>query len=63
MGAPIGPVELILILVYLFFVFLFWKIFNKAGFPGWYGIFVIIPGFILIALIILAFSKWPIHKT
>lgn len=63
MFSPLGPAELLLILLSLINVFFFWRIFEKAGFPGWCSIFVIIPGLVIVVIIFLAFSKWPIHKT
>ena len=43
-------------------IWLFWKIFKKAGFPGPMGILMIIPFVNLIMLMILAFLEWPIYK-
>jgi len=40
----------------------FWRIFAKAGFPGWLGLLTIVPMVNLIALYVLAFSDWPISK-
>ena len=41
---------------------IFWKIFQKAGYPGWYFILLFIPGVNLIALFYFAFTEWPVHK-
>lgn len=48
-----------------FIVFLplcFWKIYTKAGFAGFWGLFAIIPlgAFVLIG--VLAFAKWPANQ-
>lgn len=47
------------LLVYVFLVFLFWRIFVKAGMAGPLSLLVLVPGIgPLIALCILAFGNW-----
>jgi hypothetical protein len=49
------------ILIYAFMVFVFWRIFVKAGMSGALGLLVIIPGIgWLICLCILAFGEWRV---
>ncbi len=49
------------LLVYAFFVFLFWRIFVKAGMSGALGLLALIPGLgLIIALCVLAFSDWSV---
>lgn len=49
------------IVVLAFLVFLFWRIFSKAGMSGALGLIAIIPGFgFLICLCILAFGSWRV---
>ncbi len=44
-----------------FFIFLFWRIFTKAGMSGWLSLIVLFPGFgHLIVLCILAFADWKV---
>lgn len=44
-----------------FAVFLFWRIFTKAGLSGPLALLVLVPGVgWIIALCILAFSEWPV---
>lgn len=63
MFGPIGSTELLLILfIMLIWVWPFWKIFQKAGYPGWYFFVVFIPVVNLIALFYFAFAEWPVHK-
>lgn len=38
-----------------------WRIFAKAGFSGWLGLLMVLPGANLLMLLILAFGEWPIH--
>lgn len=41
-------------------LFLFWRIFSKAGFPGALSLLLLMPGFgLLVASIILATAEWP----
>ena len=51
----ISPILILLVLP-------FWKIFSKAGFSGWWSLSVLLPIINLLAIYILAFSKWPIYK-
>ncbi len=44
----------------VFLVWLFHRIFSRAGYNGWLGLLALIPGFgVLICLCILAFDSWP----
>ncbi len=63
MLGPIGPTELLLVLfILIIWVWPFWKIFQKAGYPGWYSIVLLFPGANLIALFYFAFAEWPVHR-
>ncbi len=45
----------------VFFVYLVWRIFAKAGLPGPLGLLWLVPGIgWIIALCILAFSEWKV---
>lgn len=58
MGAAI---LLVWAVILAFLVFLFWRIFAKAGMSGALGLIAIIPGFgFLICLCILAFGTWRV---
>lgn len=46
--------------VLLFKLFLWWRVFSKAGYSGAFGLLLLAPFGTLIMLCILAFSKWPI---
>lgn len=48
--------------VFLFKLFLWWRVFSKAGYSGAFGLLLLAPFGSLIMLCILAFSKWPIAK-
>ena len=61
---PFGSLELLVLLaVMLVPLLLFWRIFDKAGFPGAYALLVLIPGAgLFLALIVLAVAEWPLHR-
>lgn len=60
MSAAMGTILMIGLAIIVVTVWLFWRIFSKAGFNGALGLLCLIPsvGF-LICIIILAFSEWP----
>ncbi|HVA29497.1 MAG TPA: hypothetical protein VNF68_15045, partial [Candidatus Baltobacteraceae bacterium] len=60
MSAMMGTVLLIALAFIAVTVWLFWRIFVKAGFNGALGLLCLIPsvGF-LICILILAFGEWP----
>jgi hypothetical protein len=68
MYAPImfvffGIFILISFVVLLFKLFLWWRIFSKAGFSGAFAFLMLVPGLgELIIICVLAFSTWPITK-
>jgi len=66
MFGGIGAQELVLLfLIFLIWVALlipYWKIFTKAGFPGWYSFSQVIPILNVIVLYFLAFTEWPVHR-
>jgi hypothetical protein len=61
MAALLPMIFLFWAVIMAFLVFLFWRIFAKAGMAGALGLLVIIPGVgWLIALCILAFGEWKV---
>ncbi len=40
----------------------FWKIFSKAGFPGWWSLTILVPLFSPFVFLYLAFARWPTHR-
>ncbi len=49
------------VLLTVFFVWLFWRIFTKAGLAGPLSLLVLVPGIgALIVICILAFSQWRV---
>ncbi len=52
---------LVWFLAYVFFVFLFWRVFTKAGMAGPLALISLIPGLgWIICFCILAFSRWRV---
>jgi hypothetical protein len=43
-------------------IFLWWRIFSKAGHSGVFSLLILAPFGTIIMLCILAFSEWPIAK-
>jgi len=59
----IGAQELLLLIIIgIFFIVPYWKIFAKAGFSGWMSLTLIVPFLNIIMLFYLAFAEWPVHK-
>ena len=56
LGMFIVAVGLILIAV------IWWRIFSKAGYPGLFGLMMLLPLVNLVLLLVLAFATWPIHR-
>jgi uncharacterized membrane protein YhaH (DUF805 family) len=55
---------IVILAVILFIIWIFWRIFEKAGFSGALALLNLVPGIgHLICLLILAFSHWPIEET
>ena len=56
----LGTSELItFILICVLIVTPVWRICEKAGFPGWYGVAIAFPLLNLVLLYYLAFARWP----
>jgi uncharacterized membrane protein YhaH (DUF805 family) len=65
-GASIATIvaisSIISLVVLVFAVIVYWKIFSKAGYSGAMGLLMFVPIANIIALCILAFGNWPIHE-
>jgi hypothetical protein len=48
--------------LFLFKIFLWWRIFSKAGYSGAFSLLILAPFGTIIMLCILAFSSWPTEK-
>jgi len=53
---------IVMLVVAVVFLIAWYKIFKKAGYPGWYVILMIIPAINLIIFLIFAFGQWPVLK-
>jgi hypothetical protein len=53
----------IYLVVSLFVIIPFWRIFSKAGYHPALSILTVVPIINLITIYYIAFSEWPIHKT
>jgi hypothetical protein len=43
-------------------IVIWWKIFEKAGHPGWLGLLMLVPIANIIMILVLAFGEWPVHR-
>lgn len=60
MSAMFGSIAIAVLAFSVLFVWMFWRVFEKAGFSGALGLLCLIPSIgPLVCLIILAFSTWP----
>jgi hypothetical protein len=57
-----GLAEFVIIVLAVLWVWAYWRIFTKAGYPGAMGILMVIPLLNVIMLFFLAFSEWPVLK-
>jgi hypothetical protein len=64
LGCVFWAVIMVFVLAILAFqIWLFWRIFSKAGYSGAMSLLILIPGIgALIVLCILAFGNWPALK-
>lgn len=50
-----------LVISSLFAYLVFGKISSKAGYPRWHGLIMLVPVLNVIAILIFAYSEWPIE--
>lgn len=62
LGAGLFIWVIIMLLMIVFAVIVWWKIFSKAGYSGAMGLLMFVPVANLIVLCILAFGEWPILR-
>ncbi len=48
--------------IFVLMLVVWWKIFAKAGHPGWLGLLMVIPIANIVVILMLAFGEWPIHR-
>ncbi len=53
---------IIMLAIIAFAIFIWWKIFVKAGYSGTLGLLMLVPIANLVVLLILAFGEWPILR-
>jgi hypothetical protein len=62
LGAMMGTMGIIWLVVIAFCIFLYWKIFSKAGYSGFLSLLLLVPIANLIVIIWFAFADWPVLK-
>jgi hypothetical protein len=56
----IGPAGLLALLFWVIVLVVpFWKLWQRTGHSGWWGVLMIVPLANIIALWVLAFKDWP----
>ena len=46
----------------IFFVYVWWRIFSKAGYSGAMSLLLLVPIANLVVILILSFGEWPIYR-
>ena len=62
MGPFFATFGLVMLLVCVFMIFCYWKIFSKAGYSGALSLLMLVPLVNLVSLWVLAFKQWPALK-
>jgi len=62
MGPFFATFGLVMLLVCVFMIFCYWKIFSKAGYSGALSLLMLVPLVNLIVFIWFAFAEWPVLK-
>jgi hypothetical protein len=63
LSAMMGSILIVGLGLTVLFVWMFWRVFVKAGFPGAMGLLCLIPSIgPVVCLIILAFATWPSER-
>jgi|SRR5205809_5621326 len=50
------------LVIFIFAIIIWWRIFAKAGYSGALGLLMFVPLANIIVLLVLAFARWPIQK-
>jgi uncharacterized membrane protein YhaH (DUF805 family) len=53
---------IVLGILLLFVLYIWYRIFEKAGYSGWFALLMVIPLVNFIVLIYFAFSEWPVQR-
>jgi hypothetical protein len=61
MVALITGVAIVAFAIMAFTIWMYWRIFSKAGYNGLLSLIYLVPGGALICAAILAFGRWPIE--
>ncbi len=62
-GGFVMTILLVTLAFSVFFVWLFWRVFTKAGYNGALGLLCLVPSIgVFVCMLILAFGTWPIEE-
>jgi uncharacterized membrane protein YhaH (DUF805 family) len=62
MMGMVGVIALIGLAVTIFQIFLFWRIFSKAGYSGALSLLMLVPIANFVLIIWFAFAEWPVQR-
>jgi hypothetical protein len=66
LGAAIAGLGIVFFLfslvIAIFFVYVWWRIFSKAGYSGAMSLLLLVPIANLVVILILSFGEWPIYR-
>ena len=57
-----GLVIVFYLVIIALMILVYWKVADKAGYPGWYSLGLLVPCLNLVLLIMFAFTEWPIER-
>lgn len=58
----IGFSVIFYIAIFVFFIYVYWRIFAKAGYSGARSLWLLVPIANIIIIIMFAFAEWPIQR-
>jgi heme/copper-type cytochrome/quinol oxidase subunit 2 len=57
-----GTIWIVVLVICVFMIFCYWRIFSKAGYPGALSLLMLVPLANLILFIWFAFADWPVVR-
>jgi hypothetical protein len=57
-----GTIWIVVLVLCVFMIFCYWRIFSKAGYPGALSLLMLVPLANLILFIWFAFADWPVVR-
>lgn len=61
-GGLLAFLVIFYIAIFVFFIYVWWRIFAKAGYSGARSLWLLVPIANVIIIIMFAFAEWPIYR-